>query len=165
MLEMPLINCKVEFSLSWDPNCVLSNFSWGFNFYNNWCKTVCSNCYFINKRQCEIIKTLSEGFNRPVYWNKYKITPNKTYNENDYIRELLHASYQGVERLFVLVYRNRGCANRLTADSHRRYFLPKVKIKNYNIEIDKRNLYDEPVNDLIKQHDEVRKVSTGQGDD
>ena len=64
---------------------------------------------------------------------------------------MLHASYQGVERLFVLVYRNRGCANRLTADSHRRYFLPKVKIKNYNIEIDKRNLYDEPVNDLIKQ--------------
>ena len=78
---------------------------------------------------------------------------------------MLHASYQGVERLFVLVYRNRGCANRLTADSHRRYFLPKVKIKKYNIEIDKRNLYDEPVNDLIKQHDEVRKVSTGQGDD
>ena len=107
----------------------------------------------------------SEGFKRPVYWNKYEIIANKKYNENDYIRELLHASYQGVERLFVLVYRNRGCANRLTADSHRRYFLPKVKIKNYNIEIDKRNLYDESVNDLIKQHDEVRKVSTGQGDD
>ena len=24
-LEMPLINCKVELSLSWNPNCVLSN--------------------------------------------------------------------------------------------------------------------------------------------
>ena len=24
-LEMPFINCKVELSLSWDPNCVLSN--------------------------------------------------------------------------------------------------------------------------------------------
>ena len=23
-LEMPFINCKVELSLSWDPNCVLS---------------------------------------------------------------------------------------------------------------------------------------------
>ena len=27
--------------------------------------------------------------------------------------------------------------------------------------IDGRNLYDQPVNDLIKQYDEVRKVSTG----
>ena len=24
-LEMPLINCKVELSLTWNPNCVLSN--------------------------------------------------------------------------------------------------------------------------------------------
>ena len=31
--------------------------------------------------------------------------------------------------------------------------------------IDGRNIYDQPINDLIKQYDEVRKVSTGQGDD
>ena len=110
-------------------------------------------------------KLLSEGFKRPVYQNKYKIIPNKTYNEHDYIRELLDASYQGVKRLFVLAYRDCGGANRVTADSHRRYFLPRVKIKNCNIEIDGRNFYDQPINDLIKQYDEVRKVSTGQGDD
>ena len=52
-----------------------------------------------------------------------------------------------------------------SADSHRRYFLPRVKIENYNIEIDGRNFYDQPINDSIKQYDEVRKVSTGQGDD
>ena len=28
-----------------------------------------------------------------------------------------------------------------------------------------RNFYDQPINDLIKQYDEVRKVSTGQVDD
>ena len=28
-----------------------------------------------------------------------------------------------------------------------------------------RNFYDQPLNDLIKKYDEVRKVSTGQGDD
>ena len=27
-----------------------------------------------------------------------------------------------------------------------------------------RNFYDQPINDLIKQYDEVRKVSTGYGD-
>ena len=31
--------------------------------------------------------------------------------------------------------------------------------------IDGRNFYDQPINDLIKHYDEVRKVSTGQGDD
>ena len=31
--------------------------------------------------------------------------------------------------------------------------------------IDGRNFYDQPINDLIEQYDEVRKVSTGQGDD
>ena len=39
------------------------------------------------------------------------------------------------------------------------------EIKNYNVLIDGRNFYDQPFNDLIKQHDKVRKVSTGYGDD
>ena len=30
--------------------------------------------------------------------------------------------------------------------------------------IDDRNLYDQPINDLIKQYNKVRKVSTGKGD-
>ena len=32
--------------------------------------------------------------------------------------------------------------------------LPRIKIKNYNIKIDGRNFYDQPFNDLTKQHDE-----------
>ena len=66
-------------------------------------------------------------------------------------------------RLFVLAYA-RG-ANVTNDDSYRKYFLPRFKIKNYNIEIDGRNFYDQSINDLIKQYDEVRKISTGQGDD
>ena len=31
--------------------------------------------------------------------------------------------------------------------------------------IDGRNFYDQPINDLIKEYDEVRKVSTGKGGD
>ena len=38
------------------------------------------------------------------------------------------------------------------------------KIENCNIGIDGRNFYDQPIDDLIKKYDEVRKVSTGQGD-
>ena len=40
-----------------------------------------------------------------------------------------------------------------------------IKIDNYNIEIDGRNFYDQRINNLVKQYDEIRKISTGQGDD
>ena len=36
---------------------------------------------------------------------------------------------------------------------------------NCNIELDGRNFYDQPINGSFKQYDEVRKISTGQGDD
>ena len=47
----------------------------------------------------------------------------------------------------------------------KKYFLPGVKLENYNIEVDGRNFYDKRINDLIKQYDEITKISTGQGDD
>ena len=113
----------------------------------------------------KLSKLLTEGFKRPFYRNKCKIIPNKTYDQNDNIRELLDSSYQGVKRLFVLAYRDQGGANRVTADSHRRNFLPRVKVKYYNIEIDGRNFCYQRINDLIKQYNEVRKILTAQGDD
>ena len=47
---------------------------------------------------------------------------------------------------------------------NKKYFLRRGEIKNYNVLIDGRNFYDQPINDLIKQYDEVRKVLTGYGD-
>ena len=86
-------------------------------------------------------------------------------NDKKYIRELLDSSCQGVNRLFVLAYDNTAGNNQVSVDSYKKYFLPRIKIDKYNIEIDGRNFYDQPINDLIKQYDEVRKISTGQGDD
>ena len=71
--------------------------------------------------------------------------------------------FKELEKLFVLTYGREN--NNTTENSHRKYFLPSVKIKNYNIEINGRNFYDQPINDSIKQYDEVKKVSTGQDDD
>ena len=86
-------------------------------------------------------------------------------NEEKYIRELLDSSYQGVKRLFVLAYCNTEGNNQISIDSSKNYFLPRIKIETYNIEIDGRNVYDQPINDSIKQYDKIRKISTGQGDD
>ena len=86
-------------------------------------------------------------------------------NEEKPIRELLDSSFQGIKRLFVLAYDDTEDENHVSGNSFKKYFLQKVKIENYNIKIDRKNFYDQPINDSIKQYDEVRKVSTGQGDD
>ena len=62
--------------------------------------------------------------------------------------------------MFVLAYA-RG-DNVTNEDSYRKYFLLRLKIKNHNIKSDGRNFYDQSINDLIKQYDEVRKRSIGQ---
>ena len=67
--------------------------------------------------------------------------------------------------MFVLAYDNTAGDNQVSIDSYKKYFLPRVKIENYNIEIDGRNFYDQLINDSIKQYDEIRKISTGQSDD
>ena len=71
-------------------------------------------------------------------------------NDAKYIRDLVDSSHQGVKRLFVLAYNNTEGNNQVSVDSYKKYFLPRVKIENYNIEIDGRNFYDQPINDSIK---------------
>ena len=62
----------------------------------------------------KLSKLLSKGFKRSIYWNEYKVIPNINYAENEYIRDRLDASIQGVNRLFVLPYM-RG--NNFTAEN------------------------------------------------
>ena len=144
---MPLINCKVELSLKWYENCILSSAGTAATFKITDAKLYVPIVTLKTEDNTKLSKLLSEGFKRPIYWNEYKVIPNKNYKANEYIRELLDSSYQGVKRLFVLAYDN---ANGITANSHRRYFLPKIKIENYNREIDGRNFCDQPINDSIK---------------
>ena len=94
----------------------------------------------------KLSKLLNEGFKRSIHWNKYKVIFRNCNNE--YIRERIDASFQGVNRLFVLPYASGD--NTTNENSYRRYFLPRVKINNYNIKIDGRNFYDQPINDSIK---------------
>ena len=64
--------------------------------------------------------------------------------------------------LFLLIIKKKVII--VSVDSFKKYVLPRVKIENYNMEIDGRNFYDQPINDSIKQYDEIRKISTGKGD-
>ena len=160
---MPLINCKVELSLAWNPNCVPSHLDGASTFMIHNAKFYVPVLTLSTDDNAKLSNQLSEGFKTPIYWNKYKVVPKRSYDANASIKELIDSSCQGVKTLLVLAY--EGGTNRVTVDSHKRYSLPKVKIKNYNFEIDGRNFYDQPINDLSRQYNEVRKVSTGQDDD
>ena len=60
--------------------------------------------------------------------------------------------------MFVLAYARGNIVT--NEDSYRKYFLPRLKMKNYNIEIDGINFYNQPINDLIKQYDEDKVMIT-----
>ena len=178
---MPLINCKIELSLTWIGNCVLTAAPTGNNadatgadsatFEITDAKRYVLIVTLSTEDNAKLSKLLSEGFKNSLCWNKYKIIDNivvqiAAQNEEKHIRKrVLDASYQGVKRLFVLAYDNTAGNNQVSIDSFKKYFLPRVKIENYNIEIDGKNFYDQPINDSVKQYDEIRETSTGQGDD
>ena len=87
----------------------------------------------------------------------------KEADANNAKRFPLDASFQGVNRLFVIAFDNTNNGdNKVERDSHRKYFLPRVYITNYNVLIDGRNFYDQPINDQIKKYDEIRKMQQGQ---
>ena len=79
-----------------------------------------------------------------------------------------------IRRLFVLAFNNttvnvpnntiNNTNYRVVRDSHKKNFLTRVIIRKYNVLIDGRSFYDQPINDLIKQYDEVKKVSIWQRD-
>ena len=119
------------------------------------------------KDNVNLTKELNEGFKRSVYWNEYKSKiETKTADNNNVTRFLLDAYFQGVSRLFVLAFGNTENGNKMVErDSHRKYFLPRVDITNYNVLIDGRNFYDQPINDQIRKYYEIRKISPGKGDD
>ena len=131
-LEMPLINCKTELSLKSHEGYLL---------------TVADTATFKitdPKLYVPIVtfsKLFGEGFKRPVYWNKCKVTDNKVVeiaaeNGEKYIRELLDSSYHRVKRLFVLAYNNTAGNDQVSINSYKKYFLPRVEIERYNIETD-----------------------------
>ena len=119
------------------------------------------------KDNVTLTKQLKEGFKRSVYWNEYKSKiETKEADANNPKRFSIDASFQGVNRLFVLAFVNTNNGNNnVERYIHRKYFLPGVTITNYNVLTDGRNFHDQPINDQIKKFDETRKVATGKGDD
>ena len=118
-LEMPLIHYKVNISLKWIENGVLTAAAVSADvdatgadsatFKITDAKLYVPVVTLSAEDSARLTKQLDDRFKRPVYWNKYKVIDNKIVeiapaNEEGPIRELLDSSYEGVKRLFILAY-------------------------------------------------------------
>ena len=131
---MPLINCKVELSLNWIEDCVLTtaNNANKATFKITDAKLYLPIATLSIEDNAKLSKLLGKGFKRSIYWNKYKVIDNRVVeiadnNEEKYIRELLDSSYQGVKRLFVLAYYNTEGNNQVSIDSFKKFFFQELK--------------------------------------
>ena len=71
-----------------------------------------------------------------------------------------------MNRLFVLAFANAKNGNKeVERGSHRKYFLPTVDRNNYNVLIDGRSVFHQPINDQIKKYGEIRKIAARKSDD
>ena len=73
----------------------------------------------------KLLKQLESGFKRTINWNKYQ---SKKINkaQNKYLDILIDPSFQGVNRQFVLSFKDDD-----DRKSYKQYYLAHVKIKDY----------------------------------
>ena len=78
-LEMPLINCNVELSLKRYDRCLVTTANTA-NFKITDAKLYVPIVTSSVEDNSKLSKLLNEGCKRPIYWNEYKVTPNKIRN-------------------------------------------------------------------------------------
>ena len=78
-------------------------------------------------------------------WNEYHSETEPLNAPNPYLYFLINPSFQGVSRLFSLPFNANDNRN-----GHSRYYLLTAKVEDYNVMIDGRNFFDQPINNDIK---------------
>ena len=141
---MPLINCEVNLLLTWSRDCVITNSTGAEKFAITETKLYVSVVTLSTQDNAKLLQQLKSGFKRAINWNEYESSV-KTFAQNRYLNYLINPSFQGVNRIFVLSFENE-----YGRTSHSTYYLSKVEIKDYNILIDGRNFFDQPINSMTK---------------
>ena len=53
----------------------------------------------------------------------------------------------------------------MNREGHARYYLPTIEMKDCNFINDGKNLFDQTIKYDVKTYNNIRKITTGQGDD
>ena len=157
---MPLNNCEVELILKWSENCVII----GTNVADqnptltitetNLCVPVVT---LSTQDNLKLIRQLKLCCKWTISWNKYLPKP-ELLAQNSNLNYLIEPSFQGVNSLFVLAFEND--AQRIS----KKIYIPNVEIKDYNVMIERKSFFDQPIKNDKVTHENIRKIATGQGD-
>ena len=159
---MPLINCPVEPILTWSADCVIiytnaanQNPTFEITETSLYVPVVTLSTH----DNAKLLPQLKSSFKRTRSWNKYLPKP-ELLARNPNLNYLVEPSFQGVNRLFVLAFEDdaQGTCNK-------KYYLPNVETKDYNVMIDRKSFFDQPVKNNKVTYENIRKIATGQGDD
>ena len=133
---MPLIHCEIELILAWSRNSVIISTNVANQILTF---TITETSLYVpivtlsTQDNPELLLQLKNGFKKTIAWNKYLAKP-ELLAQNENFNHLIEPSFQGINRLFVLAYDDD--AQRI---SRKRYYIPNVKIKDYNVMIDGKN--------------------------
>ena len=161
-LEMPLINCEIELILRWSRNSVIINTDVANQVPTF--KITERNLYILlvtlsTQDNAKLLPQLKNGFKRTIAWNKY-LAKTELLAQNVNLNHLIEPSFQGINRRFILTFEND---NQRTIN--KRYYIPNVEIKHYNVMIDGKNFFDQPINNMFKTYENIRQIAIGHGDD
>ena len=129
-LEMSLINCEICLQLEWSKKCTLvactaANQNPEFKILDR--KLYVLVVTLSTQVNIKLFKQLESGFKRTINQNKY--LTKKTYQaQKRYLNFIIDPSFQGVNRLFVLSFKDDDD----DWESRKQYYLPTIEIKDYN---------------------------------
>ena len=87
----------------------------------------------------KLLPQLKSDFKRTLNWNKYLAKP-ELLRRNPNLNHLVEPSFQAVNRRFALAFEKDA-----QRKSSKIYYLPNVKIKDYNGIIDGETFFDRPM--------------------
>ena len=150
---MPLINCKIKLNLTWKKECVLSTDADNAVFIINDTKLYVPVITLSKEDNKDFIEQQNKGFQRSIYWNEYK-TKEQTKNADTNVFKYINMAYNNTES-----------TNQPTRNGQRKYYLPRIDLKKYNVTTDERNVYDNLIESDIEKYGELKKVMIGKGED
>ena len=153
---MPLINCEANVILTWSTDCAMI-----YTDVANQVPTfkITETNLYVQFKIIQNYYTIKIWFwrNNQLEWMSIKT---RIVNTKSKLNHLVEPSFQGVNRLLVLALENDA-----QRTSSKRYYLLNVEIKDYNVMIDGKNFFDQPVKNNKVTYGNIRKIATGQGDD
>ena len=168
------MNCEVELILTWFKNCVLIDKSTREANYGadpvvyeidnpeNATFKITDVKLFVpvvtlsKDNDIKLLEQLKTGYKRTIKWNKYR-SQMSIQPKNNNLNYLIDLPFTSVNRLFVLFFpRNNNTDSRY---SFANYYVPKVKVNDFNVLIDGKSFFDLSVKNDEEPYEKIIDMS------